>query len=197
MVTLIYVSPKEQTIRSLETWSLQRSGHCSVIPRGNNDIHNRQADVGGVTRILRTHCFFHCCFFDLDVLSVIFFCYVFPVSHFTMSTLWKKGNKQLAKGKTFHVAVTGQAALASRASLLHLFYWCYDFVALIILVETSSFRIFTLQRHAAFINYTVRSQSLLIIPMMITKKNLFSTHDLNSCTSYFSPIPLICTTVEK
>lgn len=113
-----------------------------------------------------------------------FSCYVFPVSHFTMSSLWKRGNKQLAQGTTFHIAVTGHAARAARARLLHSLYWCYDSVAPVVSVGTSSSHVFTLQRHVVFITYAAGAQSLVKIPVMITKKNLLSTQDLHSCTPF-------------
>lgn len=137
------------------------------------------------------HTAFSIVVFDLYVLSVVFFCYVFPVSHFTMSCLWKRGNKQLAKGKSFHIAVTGQAASASRAGPLLLFR------SPVVSVETGSLHIFTLQRHVVFIKYAVGAQSPFIIPILITKKNLLSAQDLHSCTSRFSLTALIGTTLEK
>lgn len=86
------------------------------MARGSNNIHNMQAHVGGVTEILRTHCFSYCCF-DLYVLSGFFFfllCFSslsFYNEQFVKKKKKKGANKQLAKGKTFHIAITGQVAL--------------------------------------------------------------------------------------
>lgn len=59
------------------------------MARGSNNIHNRQADVGGVTEILE-HFASPIVVFDLNVLSVIFFLLYFSSLSFYDEQFIKK-----------------------------------------------------------------------------------------------------------
>lgn len=177
---LIYVSLRKRHQACGHRASL-RSGHCSVIATGSHDIHNRQADVGGVTEIPRTHCISHCCWCSLWFFSAVFFQ--------SLILQWivclKNNNNKEKKKKTtgqrqnFPCSSTGQDALPTRpispvccpdAVIWYSRRFSWKHAALHILIFTS-------QGNGVFKNYMAGSQTLLTIRTMSMEKSSLSTQD--------------------
>lgn len=150
--------------------------------------------MGGVTWILRTH-HFPIVAFDLSAHSVVFFHCVFPVSHFTMNSLWEKENKQLAKGKIFHVAVSSWTSGPPRHGLLPLLPWDHDSGVPTALTQTCSLTQTYSQGSAPFLSDTAGPQALPVT-MTVNKKSLLNSGSL-SLHVYSSLMPLICRTSKN